>query len=156
MTTRTTLHALILSILVLIPFGARAQDVEPPFGVNNAFASSGSDTSLWLGDLGVTWVSDHLPRRNIERIKEDGTVKYNFDNTIAAKISEYATESHAKAWFVVNVESLYPFTDGREITVGPSSGKYVPAGPVSLDAYAAFLDELVRWVNGLEPGWKAL
>ena len=30
----------------------------------------------------------------------------------------------------------------------------MPAGPVSLDAYAAFLDQLVRWVNGQVPGWK--
>jgi hypothetical protein len=151
----TLFNALILSILVLAPLSAPAQDADPPFGSNNPFASSDGDTSAWLSDLGLTWISDHLPRRNIERIK-NGTVKYNFENTIAAKISEYATESHSKAWFVVNVDSLYPFTDGRQITIGPSTGSYVPAGPASLDAYAAFLDQLVRWVNGRELDWKAL
>jgi hypothetical protein len=149
----TIFFALILSVLVLTPF-AYAQDLEPPFGVNNAFASSRANTSTWLDDLGVTWISDHLARRSIERLNGKG-LRYEFAEAIGPLITEYAVEHPSNAWFVVNVESKFPFTDGRQITFGPSTGKYVPAGPVSLDAYAAFLDQLVRFVNGQVPGWKA-
>jgi hypothetical protein len=149
----TIFHAFILAILVLTPFNAHAQDLEPPFGINNAFASSDGDTNVWLDDLGVSWISDHLPRRDIEKINDRGALRYDFA-LVGPLITEYAVERTSNAWFVVNVESKYAFTDGRQITVGPRVGKYVPAGPVSLDAYAAFLDQLVSWVNGQVAGWK--
>ena len=74
----TTIYAFVLSILLLTPFSARAQDLEPPFGINNAFASSDGDTNVWLDDLGVAWISDHLPRRDIEKISDKGVLRYDF------------------------------------------------------------------------------
>jgi hypothetical protein len=145
--------SIFLLTLVLTPGSARAQDAgEPPFGVNNAFAASQDSTATWLADLGVTWISDHLPRREIEKVNEDGEVRYEFAEVLGSLLTEYGTKRGANAWFVVKSQHL--LTDGQLITDGPSKGKYVPSGPVSLAAYAAFLEELVLWVNGQVPGWK--
>ncbi|HJZ13496.1 MAG TPA: hypothetical protein VJ521_15185, partial [Acidobacteriota bacterium] len=48
-----------------------------PFGINNAFASSQAQTDVHLKDLGVEWISDHLARRNMEKIKKNETT-YDF------------------------------------------------------------------------------
>ena len=124
----TTIYAFILSILVLTPFSARAQDLEPPFGVNNAFVSSrqipasGSPTS---GSRG----SPTTYNGPIEKIETDGRFRYVFDNALTDKMNEYVTENHSKAWFVVNVDSLYPFTDGRQIASGQARDTMFPPGP---------------------------
>ncbi len=124
-----TFYAVILSILVLTPFSARAQNLEPPFGVNNAFDASDGNTNVWLDELGVSWISDHLPRRDIEKINDDGVPRYDFDRVVGPLITEYAVERSSNAWFVINVESLYPFTDGRLIRIGSETGKYFPPVP---------------------------
>ncbi len=124
-----------------------------PFGINNAFASSRDSTYVYLRDLGIEWISDHLARRRMEKVK-DGEVKYDFSEA-DAKVNEYTRQGRARAWYIVNIESKYRFEDGIEVGDGrKSAGKFLPHGPVSYRAYGDFLRALVKRVNGAVPGRK--
>jgi hypothetical protein len=131
--------------------GARATE----FGLNDVYAGAREQTADYLRDLGVSWISDHLPRRGIEKAKSKG-VSYHFEK-IDKLLDQYARKARAKSWFVINIESKSAFTDGKLIGSGKKShGKYIPDGPISYEAYGKFLRELVKHVNGYVPGWKAL
>ncbi|HSD10737.1 MAG TPA: hypothetical protein VLF14_07120 [Candidatus Binatia bacterium] len=152
--TRRTVLSLVIALLWLPRSSASQTTPAPdvPWGINNAFASSGASTSGWLGDLGATSISDHLPRRKIEKQKAK-KVAYDF-GPIEDKLRVYADEAGANAWFVINVESVYQFKDGRLVNSGPAAGTYVPDGPSSYLAYKDFLKALVTYVNSRSPGWK--
>ena len=124
-----------------------------PFGLNNPFASSQEKTSDYVKNLGVTWISDHFPRREIEKEKR-GIITYDFSE-VDEKLKEYGTESNSQAWFIINIESKYRFGDGKEIgNAKKAKGKFVPAGPNSYKAYEEFLIALVTHVNRWVPGWR--
>jgi hypothetical protein len=151
---RRIVLSLVIALLSL-PRSSASQPSSPPdvpWGINNAFASSGASTSAWLDDLGGTWISDHLPRRVIEKQKRN-KVSYDF-TPIDDKLRAYADEARANAWFTINVESKDEFKDGRLVQSGPAAGKYVPDGPSSYLAYRDFLKALVTYVNSRTPGWK--
>lgn len=125
-----------------------------PFGINNAYASSKETTDIYLKDLGVEWISDHFPRRDIEKVKKNKT-SYDFSE-VDRKLTEYAREARTRAWLIVNLESRHQFEDGQAVVGGKKSGgKYIPSGPASYRAYGDFLRELVTHVNSAVPGWRA-
>lgn len=128
------------------PFATGLLPLGIPFGSNNAYLSDGQETDIWLKDLGLAWISDHLPRRDIE--KPNG--RYDFGR-IDGLLQEYGAETRANAWFIINIESKLKFGDGKEI---PGTDKFVPNGPVSYAAYEEFLEVLVTYVNGKVVGWK--
>ncbi|MBI2192295.1 MAG: hypothetical protein HYU36_09950 [Planctomycetes bacterium] len=160
-------HLIELRALVLVMvgafFGAAAEGADDvsdgtsgsPFGINDAYSASGERTSDYLLDLGVTWISDHIPRRAIEKQLKDGAVRYDFSE-IDGKIREYGIESHCQAWLILNIESSYQFEDGRQAEWGKKSsrGRFIPHGPKSYEAYGRFLQETVRYINSRSPGWK--
>lgn len=120
-----------------------------PFGSNNPFKSTKINTSDYLVDMGVSWISDHLPRRKIEQMGEDGIV-YNF-SVIDDKLREYGEETLSKAWFIINIDSKFQFEDGRRIG---DRKNYIPEGPISFEAYKTYLRRLVEYVNTKVPGWQ--
>lgn len=148
---------MVLSLVIALLWLPRSSASQPsppldvPWGINDAFDSSGASTSAWLSDLGATWISDHLSRRVIEN-KSGKKVSYDF-RPIEDKLRAYADEAQ-NAWFVINVESRYKFTDGRLVQSGSAAGKYVPDGPSSYLAYEDYLKALVTYVNSRRPDWK--
>lgn len=121
-----------------------------PFGSNNPYASSQDSTAEWLNDLNVCWISDHIPRAKIEK-DSSGYIVYDFTE-IDPKLAEYGSQANANSWFIINIESKFQFTDGREIG---TTGKYLPTGDTSYFYYEKFLDTLVKYVNSKVPSWKA-
>ena len=120
-----------------------------PFGSNNPFASSADNTSVWLNDLDICWVSDHLRRSKIEKIV-GGSVVYDFSD-IDPKITEYGAQANTNVWFIINTESAYQFLDGIQIG---TSNKFIAAGDSSYYYYDNFIDTLVKYVNSKVPSWK--
>jgi hypothetical protein len=120
-----------------------------PFGSNAPFRSSKVETSDYLADLGVSWISDHLPRNRIEQVGEDGIV-YDF-SVIDDELREYGEETQSDAWFVINVDSCFRFRDGKQVG---DTDKYLPKGPNSFQAYELYLSNLIQYVNNKVPGWQ--
>ena len=153
------MNKILLIAVTLLVLAARTGAVDNsllegvPFGLNNPFASSQEKTSDYVKNLGVTWISDHFPRRTIEKEKGSAII-YDFSE-VDEKLKEYGAESHSQAWFIINVESKYRFGDGKEIgNAKKAKGKFVPAGPKSYKAYEEFLTALVTHVNQRVPGWR--
>jgi hypothetical protein len=124
-----------------------------PFGSNNPFASTQGNTSDYLQDLGVGWISDQLQRTSIEQMNEspDGVAfLYDF-SVIDGKLGEYGEETHSNAWFVINVDSCFRFRDGKQIG---DTDRYLPNGPNSRQAYESYLTSLIQYVNNKVPGWQ--
>lgn len=121
---------------------------DSPFGSNNPFLSDQTKTSERLKDLGVVWITDHLPRKQIEKQRKAGDITYNFSQ-IDDKIREYGQETLSHAWFVINVDSKLKHSDGKK------EGKtYIPHGPQSMKAYGDYLLALIDYVNTKVPGWR--
>ncbi len=143
-------HTKLLFLFLLLETSVQGQSVcGLPFGSNNPYASSLDSTSIWLSDLNICWISDHLRRSKIEN-KTGNTITYDFSD-VDPKLLEYGTKANANAWFIINTESKYPFLDGREIG---TSNKYIAGGDTSYFYYNKFLDTLVKYVNGKVPSWK--
>jgi hypothetical protein len=130
---------------------AAGRFADVPFGINDAFSATRSNTDRYLRDLGAPWIADHLPRRAIEKSEREGD--YDF-SAIDDKLREYGAEAGAKAWFVINIESKFRFRDGRRVDSGKrsSSGKFIPEGQASFAAYERFLRALIPYVNARVPG----
>jgi hypothetical protein len=120
-----------------------------PFGSNGPYASTKVETSNYLQDLGVRWIADHLPRRKIEQVGEDGVV-YDF-SVIDDKLTEYGEETQSNAWFVINVVSSFRFRDGKQVG---DTDRYLPKGLKSFQAYELYLTNLIQYVNNKVPGWQ--
>ena len=130
-------------------FGFCDSSEASPFGSNNPFKSTKGKTSNYLQDLGVRWISDRFPRRQIEQMSEHGIV-YDF-SVIDDKLREYGEETLSNAWFIINIDSKLQFEDGRRIG---DRNNYIPEGPISFEAYETYLSRLVEYVNTKVPGWQ--
>lgn len=135
------------------------EKLDMPFGINDAVDSAKDKSDYYLKDLRVVWISDHLPRRAIEKAKK-GTedtdclnIDYDFSK-IEDKIKEYGKDINSHAWFVINIESKYKCEDGKRIEWQKSEGKFIPYGPESYKAYERFLTALTQHINSQVPNWK--
>jgi hypothetical protein len=155
MMNQKSLKALvIISALVIVGgFNQRVGFCDPsknsPFGSNNPFRATKGTTSDYLEDLGVGWISDNLLRRKIEK-QEKGVIVYDF-SSIKRQIREFGEETRSNAWFVIQPESKFNFVDGKRIR---KTKYFLPAGPVSFQAYEQYLVNLVTYVNTKVPGWQ--
>jgi hypothetical protein len=155
MMRKKSLRALVIifAIVIVGGFNQRVGFCDPagtsPFGSNNAFRGTKGKTSDYLIDLGVGWVSDHIARQKIEK-KEKGVIVYDF-SSLEGKMREYGKQTRSNAWFVIQVPSKFNFEDGKSI----SNTKYfLPAGPISFDAYEQYLGSLLTYVNTTVEGWQ--
>ncbi|MBI4023867.1 MAG: hypothetical protein HY360_02735 [Verrucomicrobia bacterium] len=115
----TSTTQLALALFLTLPGSFTALSTEGgetipvcPFGINNAYSASLDETGEYIRDLGVSWISDHISRRDIEKQHDDGSVCYDF-STVDGKIREYGNKAKCRAWFIINIESAYQFEDGR-------------------------------------------
>jgi hypothetical protein len=144
---------IIFAIVIVGSFNQRVGFCDPsetsPFGSNNAFRGTKGKTSDYLIDLGVGWISDHFSRQKIEKM-EEGLIVYDF-SSIEGKMREYGEQTQSNAWFVIQSASKFTFVDGKSI---PKTKYFLPAGPISFEAYEQYLVNLLTYVNTKIPGWQ--
>jgi hypothetical protein len=144
---------IIFAFVIVGGFNCRAGFCDPsetlPFGSNNAFRGTKGKTSDYLIDLGVGWISDHFARQKIEK-KDGGEIIYDF-SSIEGEMREYGKQTQSKAWFVIQVASKFNFVDSKRIR---KTKYFLPAGPISFDAYEQYLMNLLTYVNTKVEGWQ--